>query len=127
MRMPIQYALTYPEREAAPVPRLDWSQNRMMTFSAPDTSKFPCLRLAYDALRDGGSAPCTLNAADEIAVEAFLEERISFPQIAELVEETLNAMPSRTTGSIEEVLEIDREARAIARRLAAKRTERVTA
>jgi len=73
MRMPIQYALTYPAREAAPVPRLDWGESRAWSFSAPDLRKFPALRLAYQAQRQGGSATCTLNAADEVAVEAFLE------------------------------------------------------
>ncbi len=73
MRMPIQYAMTYPEREEAPVARLDWTQPRTWQFSAPDMEKFPLLRLAYEAQERGGSATCTLNAADEIAVEAFLE------------------------------------------------------
>ncbi|HEX6544784.1 MAG TPA: 1-deoxy-D-xylulose-5-phosphate reductoisomerase, partial [Bryobacteraceae bacterium] len=85
MRMPIQYAMTYPDRDRAPVPRLDWSQSRTWTFSPPDFNKFRLLQLAYDAQRRGGSATCTLNAADEIAVEAFLAGRISFPAIAEVV------------------------------------------
>ena len=79
MRMPIQYALTYPARDAAPVPRLDWTESRNWTFSAPDLKKFPALRLAYQAFRAGGSAACTLNAADEIAVEAFLAGTNLFP------------------------------------------------
>jgi 1-deoxy-D-xylulose-5-phosphate reductoisomerase len=76
MRMPIQYALTYPERDVAPVPRLNWNESRTWTFGAPDFEKFPALRLAYAAQRAGGSAGCTLNAADEIAVEAFLNGQI---------------------------------------------------
>jgi 1-deoxy-D-xylulose-5-phosphate reductoisomerase len=115
MRMPIQYALTYPDRNEAPVPRLDWTQTRSWTFSAPDFEKFPLLKLAYDAQRAGGSATCTLNAADEVAVEAFLGGRISFPGIAEVVEETLDRVPSREARSIGEVLEIDRESRTTAR------------
>ena len=115
MRMPIQYALTYPDRNEAPVPRLDWTQPRSWTFSAPDFEKFPLLKLAYDAQRAGGSATCTLNAADEVAVEAFLGEGISFPGIAEVVEETLERVPSREARSIGEVLEIDRESRTTAR------------
>ena len=93
MRMPIQYALTYPERSSAPVPRLDWAQSRTWEFHAPDFKKFPLLKLAYQAQETGGSSTCTLNAADEVAVEAFLEGRISFPAIAEAVEETLSRSP----------------------------------
>ena len=111
MRMPIQYALTYPDRNEAPVPRMDWTQPRSWTFSAPDFEKFPLLKLAYDAQRAGGSATCTLNAADEVAVEAFLGGRISFSGIAEVVEETLDRVPSREARSIGEILEIDRESR----------------
>ncbi len=115
MRMPIQYALTYPERSQAPAPRLDWSQPRQWEFYPPDWTRFPLLKLAYQAQRAGGSASCTLNAADEVAVEAFLEGRIPFPAIAEVVEETLNRVPSTTASSIDEVLEIDRESRQSAR------------
>jgi 1-deoxy-D-xylulose-5-phosphate reductoisomerase len=114
MRMPIQYALTYPARDPAPVPRLDWTESRSWTFSAPDFKKFPALRLAYEALRAGGSAACTLNAADEIAVEAFLAGQISFPSIAAVVEETLARVPSREASSIREILEIDGESRSAA-------------
>ncbi|HTS50789.1 MAG TPA: 1-deoxy-D-xylulose-5-phosphate reductoisomerase [Bryobacteraceae bacterium] len=115
MRMPIQYALTYPERGSAPVPRLDWNQTRSWTFSPPDLEKFPALRLAYQAQRQGGSAGCTLNAADEIAVDAFLKEQISFPAISAVVEETLERVPPREPASIEEVLEIDEQSRSVAR------------
>jgi 1-deoxy-D-xylulose-5-phosphate reductoisomerase len=115
MRMPIQYALTYPAREPAPVPRLDWTQSRNWTFSAPDFKKFPALQLAYDAFRAGGSATCTLNAADEIAVEAFLAGHISFPSIATVVEETLARVPNREADSVGEILEIDEQSRRVAR------------
>ena len=117
MRMPIQYALTYPARDAAPVPKLDWSKTRSWTFSAPDLEKFPALRLAYEAQRQGGSATCTLNAADEIAVEAFLRQEISFPAIAEVVEETLARVPNRQPATVGEVLEIDQQSRSIARQI----------
>jgi 1-deoxy-D-xylulose-5-phosphate reductoisomerase len=117
MRMPIQYALTYPDRDAAPVPRLDWTETRTWNFSAPDLDKFPALRLAYEAQRAGGSATCTLNAADEIAVEAFLREEISFPSIAAVVEETLARVPMRQAASVQEVLEIDEMSRAAARQI----------
>src|SRR6266536_3412576 len=85
MRMPIQYALTYPERSSAPVPRLNWQQARTWEFYAPDFEKFPLLRLAYQAQEAGGSATCTLNAADEVAVEAFLGGQLGLQEIAEVV------------------------------------------
>lgn len=122
MRMPIQYALTYPARDEAPVPRLDWTESRTWNFSAPDFKKFPALRLAYDAFRAGGSAGCTLNAADEIAVEAFLAGKISFPSIAAVVEETLARVPAREAKSIGEILEIDEQSRVTARNLVCKLT-----
>lgn len=115
MRMPIQYALTWPDREDAPVPRLDWSQARSWTFFPPDFDRFPALRLAYEAQRAGGSATCTLNAADEIAVEAFLDGRISFAAISVIIEETLQRVPVRQAASVRDVLEIDRESREVAR------------
>ena len=118
MRMPIQYALTWPDREDAPVPRLDWSQERSWTFYPPDLKKFPLLRLAYEAQRAGGSATCTLNAADEIAVDAFLKGRISFPALAAVVEETLARVPARQPSSVAEVLAIDEESRKVARQVA---------
>jgi 1-deoxy-D-xylulose-5-phosphate reductoisomerase len=121
MRMPIQYALTYPARDPAPVPRLDWSETRNWSFSAPDLNKFPALRLAYQALRAGGSAACTLNAADEIAVEAFLARRISFPSIAAVVEETLGRVPNREPASIQEILDVDEQSRAAARNIVRER------
>jgi 1-deoxy-D-xylulose-5-phosphate reductoisomerase len=117
MRTPIQYALTYPAREAAPVPRLDWSAARKWDFLPPSFDKFRLLKLAYEAQRTGGSATCTLNAADEIAVGAFLEGRVSFPGIARVVEETLAKVPVSEPESIAEVLEIDERSRAAARGL----------
>lgn len=118
MRMPIQYALTYPDRWEAPVPRLDWSQSRHWEFYPPDFHKFPLLKLAYRAMDAGGSATATLNAADEVAVEAFLNSDISFTGIAEVVEETLSQVPPSTPTSIGDVLEIDRQSRETARRIA---------
>ncbi len=118
MRMPIQYALTYPERDRAPVPRLDWDQARSWTFYPPDFEKFPLLRLAYQAHEAGGSATCTLNAADEVAVEAFLNGEISFPAIAAVVGETLQKVPVRQPATVGDVMEIDGESRRVARGLA---------
>jgi 1-deoxy-D-xylulose-5-phosphate reductoisomerase len=122
MRMPIQYALTYPARHPAPVPRMDWKTARVWEFEPPDFDRFPLLRLAYEAQEAGGAATCILNAADEIAVEAFLEERLSFPGIAEVVSETLEKVPNRAPRSVEEVLEMDRQSRVMARELVQERT-----
>jgi 1-deoxy-D-xylulose-5-phosphate reductoisomerase len=122
MRMPIQYALTYPERSDAPVPRLDWAQARTWDFQAPDWEKFRLLRLAYQAQNTGGTATCTLNAADEIAVEAFLGNRITFPGISEVVEETLERVPVSPVRSIAALLETDRQAREVARQVARERS-----
>ncbi len=123
MRMPIQYAMTYPARMDAPVPRMSWSEARLLEFFPPDLDKFPLLSLAYQAQRTGGSATCTLNAADEIAVEAFLREEISYPGIAEVVEETLNRVPARQPHSVGEVLEADRHSRETARAVIAVKRE----
>ncbi len=120
MRMPIQYALTYPARQDAPVPRLDWTQTRQWDFSAPDFEKFPLLRLAYGAQEQGGSATCTLNAADEVAVEAFLAGKIPFPAIALTVEETLMRQPNAEPATIGEVIEIDAASRRLARQVVAE-------
>jgi 1-deoxy-D-xylulose-5-phosphate reductoisomerase len=127
MRMPIQYALTWPERDTAPVPRLDWTEARSWTFAAPDPGKFPLLGLAYAAQDTGGSATCTLNAADEIAVSSFLREEISYPGIARVVRETLEKVAVRTPQSIGEVLEIDQESRAVARQVIAGMARNATA
>jgi len=91
MRMPIQYALTWPDRAVAPVPRLDWTKARKWDFYPPDLQRFPLLRLACEAQAAKNSATCSLNAADEVAVEAFLAEQIPFTGIAEVVAETLRA------------------------------------
>jgi 1-deoxy-D-xylulose-5-phosphate reductoisomerase len=114
MRMPIQYALTWPERSQAPVAKIDWSKARTWEFHAPDHAKFPLLGLAYEAQSNGGSATCVLNAADEIAVEAFLQGQISFPAIARVVEETLQRMPDREPSSVQEILLTDSDARRMA-------------
>ncbi|TAK51300.1 MAG: 1-deoxy-D-xylulose-5-phosphate reductoisomerase [Bacteroidetes bacterium] len=111
MKLPIQYALTYPERLSAPHPRIDFVKLREMTFFAPDTEKFPCLRLAYDAMRKGGTAPAIMNAANEIAVELFLKKRIGFTQIPRLIEQALEAIPVHPVASLESVIEADSTAR----------------
>lgn len=120
MRMPIQYALTWPERAQAPVPRIDWNEARKWEFFPPDYQKFRLLGLAYEAQRRGGSATCVLNAADEIAVEAFLGGRISFPAIARVVEDTLERMPGSQASTVDDILAIDGAARRVARDVIAR-------
>ena len=115
MRMPIQYALTWPERADAPVPKLNWQEGRSWEFFPPDFEKFPLLRLAYQAQEAENSSTCSLNAADEVAVEAFLDGQIPFTGIAEVVAETLNRFPGRVPLSVADVLDIDRESRTMAR------------
>jgi 1-deoxy-D-xylulose-5-phosphate reductoisomerase len=121
MRMPIQYALTYPDRFEAPVPKLNWAEARTWEFLPPDFDKFPLLKLAYQCQETGGSATCTLNAADEIAVEAFLLGKIGFLSIYEIVAETLSKMPVCSPRTVGDILEVDRESRALARELVAAR------
>jgi 1-deoxy-D-xylulose-5-phosphate reductoisomerase len=115
MRMPIQYALTYPERAASNELALDWGKLRRLDFEKVSTRRFPCLRLAREALRKKGAYPCAFNAADEVAVEAFLERRISFPGIAEVIERVLARTPRGKISSIGDVLAADGEARRMAR------------
>lgn len=121
MRMPIQYALTYPDRFEAPVPKLNWAEARTWEFLPPDFDKFPLLKLAYQCQETGGSATCTLNAADEIAVEAFLLGKIGFLSIYGIVSETLSKMPVCSPRTVGDILEIDRESRALARELVTAR------
>ena len=121
MRMPIQYALTYPERADAPVPRLNWAESARWTVDPPDFKKFPLLKIAYEAQETGGSATAVLNAADEIAVEAFLTGRIPFPAIAATVAETLDRAAAARPRSIQDMLEIDRASRSLAREVVASR------
>lgn len=122
MRLPILYALAYPERvDATPAPRLqfDLSTLSQLDFSAPDLDRFPCLRLAYEAAQTGGEACIALNAADEIAVAAFLEGRIPFLGIPRTIEEVLKQTSDRTPPSIKDVLDADLCARARAREVIA--------
>lgn len=111
MRLPIQYALFYPERLPSKLPHLDFSNIGALTFEAPDMEKFPCLRLALEAGRKGGTYPTVLSAADEVAVELFLEGRIGFLDIGKLVEETLEQHQNTPCPSLQEVLTADAWAR----------------
>jgi 1-deoxy-D-xylulose-5-phosphate reductoisomerase len=114
MRQPIQYALTYPERLASPVAPLDWTSTPRLDFTMPDRKTFGCLGLAYESIRAGGTAPAVLNAADEIAVGAFLERKIRFTDIPKLIRTTLEAHSCQGGGSLEAILAADRWAREFA-------------
>lgn len=117
MRLPIQYALAYPRRLHSNFQRLDFSQMRELTFERPDPVRFPCLGLAYEALRQGGNLPCTLNAANEVANLAFRQDRISFPQIADLIARTMQHVPFDKKAELETYLETDKAARQYAESL----------
>ncbi len=121
MRMPISYALGWPDRAASPYGALDWSQPRTLTFEAPDRSVFPCVDLAYEAGRRGGSAPAWLSAANEIAVEAFLDGTLSWNGIAGVVAETMEGWVDDHVDQVEGILVADAEARARARDALARR------
>jgi 1-deoxy-D-xylulose-5-phosphate reductoisomerase len=114
MRMPIQYALTYPARVPANEIQLDWTKLRRLDFEKASTRRFPCLRLAREAMKKGGALPCALNAADEVAVAAFLEHRLPFLGIAEVIERVLARTPRIRFASMDDVLQADGEARRIA-------------
>jgi 1-deoxy-D-xylulose-5-phosphate reductoisomerase len=114
MRMPIQYALTYPERVASNEIALNWSKLRRLDFARVSTRRFPCLRLAREAMKKGGALPCALNAADEIAVAAFLGRRLPFLGIPEVIERVLGRTPRTCFASMEDVLTADAEARRMA-------------
>ena len=111
MRVPISFALTYPERSTTPVPALDFASGLTLEFHAPDLETFPLLRLAREAGIRGGTYPCAYNAANEVAVAAFLDGRLPFLGIAEVVEETLAAVAGTPTTTLEELMEKDAEAR----------------
>ncbi len=111
MRTPIAYTLAWPTRMAVSVERLDLAAIGQLSFEAPDPVRFPTLRIAREALGVGNGAPTVLNAANEVAVEGFLARKLGFLDIARVVEGTLQAMPVRPAGTIEEVWELDREAR----------------
>ncbi|HJZ64914.1 MAG TPA: 1-deoxy-D-xylulose-5-phosphate reductoisomerase [Candidatus Acidoferrum sp.] len=115
MRMPIQYALTYPERVASNQVALDWSKLKRLDFEKASTRRYPCLRLAREAMKKGGALPCALNAADEVAVAAFLDGKLPFLGIPEVVEKVLGRMPRLKLHKMDDVLAADAEARRMAK------------
>jgi 1-deoxy-D-xylulose-5-phosphate reductoisomerase len=116
MGIPILYALSYPRRLSCDASRLDLTQVGALTFEEPDTDRFPCLALARHALREGGLAPVILNAANEVAVAAFLDGKIRFTQIPELITEAMGHVPNRALDSIESCVDVDARTRALVRR-----------
>jgi len=113
MKLPIQHALTHPFRKQNAFPRFDFMDYPSLTFERPDRSAFPNLDLAYDALRAGGDRPCVLNAANEVAVEAFLRDKISFLGMSDLIEKALGRMPFVPRPTLDDLIAIDRETRII--------------
>jgi 1-deoxy-D-xylulose-5-phosphate reductoisomerase len=111
MRMPIQYALTYPERWHSDVPRLDLFATKQLTFEEPDLQRFPNLRLAYEAMERGGNMPCILNAANEVAVQAFLSGNCSFLSMSDLIEKTMGQVEYIACPTLEDYIETDRQSR----------------
>jgi 1-deoxy-D-xylulose-5-phosphate reductoisomerase len=122
MRIPIQYALTYPERWDTPLPSLDIFRLPKLEFLEPDLEKFPCVELAYRALRAGGTAPAVLNAANEVAVEAFLNYGIAFHEIAQVIESVLDSHLPNPASDLESILKADAWAREEAQTLCQSNT-----
>jgi len=125
MRLPILYALTYPERIPSEL-RFSIMDLRNLDFCPPDMAKFPCLRLAYEAASSGGAKTIALNAADEVAVAAFLDEQIGFEEIPRIIEEVMAATPAGHLESIKRVLALDTEARLLAREIAKQRRRKAS-
>lgn len=119
MRLPIQFALTYPQRLPADFPRFSFAQYPALTFEPPDTETFRNLALAYEALRRGGNMPCVLNAANEVAVAQFLNDKIGFLEIAEVVERCLNKISYINHPQLDDYIETDKETRQLALELSA--------
>ena len=114
MRVPIQLAFTYPHRVHSDFPRMDWWQMGDLTFETPDMKRFRCLQLAYDVMRTGGTAPCVLNAANEVVNLAFRRGQCGFLQMADVIEETLQRMPLTVSPMLEDYLQCDAESRRMA-------------
>ena len=114
MRVPIQFALSYPKRLKSTFPRIDWWDLKDLTFEKPDPDKFRCLQMAYEAIKIGGNAACIVNAANEVVNLAFRQERCSFLQMADIIEQTLGRVPHQEKPSLQDYLDCDRESRIVA-------------
>ena len=126
MRVPIQLALSYPERLRSNFPRIDWWDLKDLTFEKPDPEKFRCLQMAYEAIRLGGNAACIVNAANEVVNLAFRQERCSFLQMADIIEETLQRMPHQEKPTLQDYLDCDRETREMANAVLEETARRVS-
>jgi 1-deoxy-D-xylulose-5-phosphate reductoisomerase len=115
MKLPIQYALSYPDRWSSDFKRMDFYHQQPLTFETPDTEKFQCLTLAYQALNKGGNMPAIMNAANEIAVDAFLKEKISFLGIASLIEKTMDNIGFISKPTYQDYIDTDNAAREFAK------------
>jgi 1-deoxy-D-xylulose-5-phosphate reductoisomerase len=111
MRLPIQYALAYPQRIYSDFERLDFKQFSTLTFEEPDKNRFRCLELAYRAVEKGGNMPCILNAANEVVVAGFLKDKIRFPEMSEIIERTMDEVPFIASPNLEDYIQTDAEAR----------------
>ncbi len=114
MRLPIQYAFSYPQRLKSSFDRLDFFRLKDLTFEEPDVKRFRCLALAYESLHQGGNMPCIVNAANEIANRAFIDDRIGYERIAEIIEKAMQSVPFSTDSTLETYLQTDKEARQFA-------------
>jgi len=112
MRLPIQYALAYPDRLSSSFERVDFTKYSSLTFEAPDLEKFRNLAFAYEAIKKGGNMPCILNAANEIVVAAFLQEKIGFLEMSDIIEETMQSVSHVVSPEYEDYVQTDAEARA---------------
>ena len=120
MRVPIQLAMSFPKRLKSSFPRIDWWDLKDLTFEKPDLQRFPCLALAYEAIRLGGNAACVVNAANEVGNLAFRQGRCGFLQMAEIIQETLVCVPYIKSPTLEDYLECDAEARNVAEKMILK-------
>ena len=120
MKLPIQYAFTYPNRIKSNFPRFDFFNYPQLTFEKPDTKTFSNLALAYDAMEKGGNMPCVLNAANEIVVQAFLEDKIGFLKMSDVIAETMQRMPMIQKPSIEDYIQCDKETRILTNELVSR-------
>lgn len=111
MKLPIQYAFSYPDRFVSSFVNTNFSKLQQLTFYEPDLNKFKCLKLAYDVMEQAGTTPCILNAANEVAVEKFLKGKIRFTQIPEIINEALNKIENHKTPGLETIFECDRQTR----------------
>ena len=116
MRFPIQYALTYPNRLKSEWPRMDFSNSNSLSFEKPDFEKFACLNFAYHALEKGGNMPCIMNAANEVAVQQFLNEKIRFLDISEIIGNTMQKATFIKDPSLDDLYKSDNEAREIVKK-----------